>query len=104
MALTKWVRGSSWRTRATYMSSNSYVDCSGNIASLSIEAPNGTTYMTGITGQHVSTGVYQYYISTQSTDDLGIYICSWKSWFDYEHPWNYSPKVENEEISLVLVK
>jgi len=104
MTLTKYVRGNTWRTRVSYLSGNTPIDCSSNIANLTVEAPDGSTYMTGITGQHVSTGIYQYYLSTQSTDDLGIYVCSWESWFDYQHPWNYSPKVENEAIQLVHVK
>jgi len=101
---TKYERNTTWRTRVTYTSGSTNINCSGNVTNLTVYRPDGTVLLGPESGQHVATGIYDYYVSTQSTDDLGLYRCTWITYFDYGTPWNYSPKVDSEVIQLVLVK
>ena len=104
MSLTKYERGSTFRTRQTYVSGTTNVNCSGNLAYLTVYKPDGTTYIDSVSGSHVGTGIYEYYVSTSSTDLLGIWVCEWKGYFNYDAPWYNEPKVDRECIQLVYVK
>ena len=74
------------------------------MAFLSVDRPDGTAYMTNESGQRVSTGIYIYYVSTQATDQLGLYTLDWLAYFDYGSPWNYQAKVDRETVSIVSVE
>jgi hypothetical protein len=102
MALTKYERGTSWRSKVTYTSGSSYVDCSGNMAYLTVYAPNGDTFIGPVSGTHVQTGIYDYYISTQTDSNLGIYVTEWRGMFNYPKTWNW--KYDREANQLVYVK
>lgn len=104
MSVTKYERESTFKSQVTFTSGSTYIDCSGNKAYLTVYRPDGTVLLGPVSGTHASTGIYHYYVSTQSTDDLGLYVCEWKAWFNYEHPWDYSPKVDREAIQLVKIK
>lgn len=104
MALTKYERENIWKSQVVYTSSNTNINCSGNMTFLTVYRPDNTVLLGPESGQHTATGTYYYYVSTQSTDDLGIYICRWETRFDYGAPWNWAPKIDREAIQLVKVK
>jgi len=101
---TKYERETTFKTTVTYTSGSTNIDCSGNVTNLRVYDPNGTLIIGPVSGTHTSTGVYHYYVSTQSTHDLGLYICEWTTYFSYGSPWNWQPKVDREIINLVKVK
>lgn len=101
---TKRERGSTFRSRVTYTSGSTLVNCSGNVTNLTVYKSDGTTLLGPESGSHEGTGVYEYYVSTASTDPLGLYICEWKTYFDYGAPWNYQPKIDRELIQICHVK
>lgn len=103
MALDKWERGSTWKTQLLCKSGSTLINCSGNYAELKIYDPNATVVI-DTSGQHQSIGTYIYYVSTQTNQDLGIWLAEWKFWFDYSGPWGYSPKYDRYPIQLVHVK
>jgi len=104
MTLTKWERGSIWKSQVVYTSGSTNINCSGNMTNITVYRPDGTILLGPESGQHATTGTYIYYVSTQSTDDLGIYVTEWKTYFDYDSPWDYAPKIDREAIQLVKVK
>jgi len=104
MALTKFERGTTWKATVTFTSGSTNIDCSGNMAYLTVYRPDGTVLLGPESGCHEATGMYNYYVSTQSTDDLGIYVTEWKGLFDYQHPFHWSPKYDRNPIQLVYVK
>jgi len=104
MALTKYERQNTWKSYVTYVSGTTNIDCSGNMAYLTVYRPDGTVLLGPVSGIRDSTGVYKYYVSTQSTDDLGIYVCEWKAYFNYGAPWDYSPKYDREAVQIVKVE
>jgi len=104
MTLTKYERETTFKSRVTYTSGSTNINCSGNLAYITVYRPDGTVLLGPESGQHAATGIYDYYVSTQSTDDLGIYVCEWKTEFDYGMPWQNSPKYDREAIQLVKVK
>jgi len=104
MTLTEYERGTVFKTNTVYTSGSTYIDCSGNMAYLTVYKPNGDTLLGPVSGLHESTGTYQYFVSTQTTDDLGIYVLEWKAMFNYQAPWNYSWKYDREPIHIVYVK
>ena len=102
--LARYERGSTFRTATAYTSGSTEIDCSGNMAYFTMYAPDGTSIIGPVSGHWYSTGVYEYFPSTQTTSDLGIYVLEWKAEFNYQSPWNYSPKYDREPIELVYVK
>jgi len=103
MSVTRFERSNSFKTQVAFYSGSSYVDPSGNMAHLIVYAPDGTEFLSGISGVRVSEGIYKYYIQTTSTDDLGLYIIDWYGNFNYGNPWDYEEKHEKEVIQLVNV-
>jgi len=101
---TKYERGTTFRSYVYYQSGSTPIDCSGNMAYFTLYDPNGVVIIGPVSGHHVSTGTYEYFPSTQNTHDLGLYCCEWKAWFDYQSPWNFSPKIDREVIQLVYVE
>lgn len=95
--------GSTFKTTVTYKSGTTYVDPSGNMTFLSMKSPDGAVYMTSESGQRTSQGIYKYYVSTQTNDQLGLYTLSWLSYFNYSSPWDYKPKIDRETVSIVSV-
>jgi len=104
MSLTSYERGTTFRTYTTYTSGSTNIDCSGNMAFFTMYNPDGSINMGPVSGHHIGTGVYEYFASTQTTDDLGIYVLEWKSYFNYQFPWYYSPKYDREAVHICHVK
>jgi len=104
MSLTKFERGNTFKTTVTFTSGSTNIDPSGNKAFLDVYKPDGTMLLQGVSGSRVSTGVYHYYISTDSNDPLGIYIIDWKGMFNYGFPWTYQWKHQKNTIQLLEVE
>jgi len=104
MSVTKYERGNTFKTSVEFISGSTYVDPSGNKAYLTVYKPDGTTLLSAVSGTREDAGKYYYYISTNSSDPLGLYVIDWYGYFDYGSPWNYMPKHEKEVIQLVDVK
>jgi len=104
MSLTKYERGTTFKTTTTYLSGSTYINPSGNKAFLTVYDPNGTAIISNEEGTTDTTGIYHYFVSTQLSNDLGIYVLEWKAMFNYQSPWNYSWKYDREPIHICHVK
>ena len=104
MALTKYERGTTFKSTTTYTSGSTYIDPSGNMAFLNVYAPDGDLIIGPVSGSRDSTGIYHYFVSTQSNSDLGIYILEWKAQFNYGSPWNFSWKYDRCPVQIAHVK
>ena len=104
VTIKEYERNNSWKSQVVYTSGNTNIDCSGNMAYLTVYDPDGTILLGPISGMHSDTGTYYYYVSTQSSDNLGLYICEWKSYFNYGARQGYLPKYDREVVSIVKVK
>ena len=102
MALTKFERSTTIRTKVAFTSGSTLVDPSGNRAFVDIYKPDGT-YLLQSSGSKDSTGNYRYYFNTTTSDPLGIYIIDWWGRFNYGPPYSYKEKHEKEVIWLVNV-
>lgn len=106
MSLTKYERGTSWKSQVTYTSGTTNINCSGNMAYLTVYKPDGTTLMGSVSGiNNVGiSGVYYYYPSTNTTSPLGIYVEEWKAYFDYGSRTGWRIKYDREPVWIVHVK
>ncbi len=102
MTVAVYERENAFTSTVTWMSSNSYVDPSGNMSFIKVYDPNGTLYISA-SGVRTDTGIYHYRISTQSDAELGLWKIRWHALFSYESPFSYLPKSESEVIQLVDV-
>lgn len=104
MTLTEYERGTTWKSTVTYQSGSSYVDCSGNMAYLTVYKADGSVLLGPASGVHESTGIYHYFVSTQSTDPLGIYVTEWMGRFNYQGRFLHSPKYDRDAVLIRYVK
>jgi len=102
MGLTEYERESTFKTSVTFTSGSTNVDPSGNIAYVDVYKSDGTLLWTAASksGTRSASGQYYYYISTQSTDPLGVYVIDWYGNFDYGGQWSYMPKHEKYEVRV----
>lgn len=96
-------RETTFKSQVTWTSGSTNVDPSGNMSFLEVYDPNDNRII-NTSGQKSDTGVYYYYISTQSSDDLGLYRIRWRALFNYNAPWNFSPSYDTEVVQIVKVK
>jgi len=102
MSLDRRERLNTFKTQVLWKSGNVAVDPSGNMTFISVfDADN--TELINSSGQRSSTGTYYYYISTNANDPLGLYRIRWKGLFDYDSPFEYSPKYDTEIVQIVKV-
>jgi len=103
MSISEMERDNTWKTQCQFISGSTYVDPSGNLAYLTVYNPDGDALAgyDSVSGGRVSLGTYKYYVRVSSNNDLGLYICKWKGDFNYQSPWDFKQKVENE---VVLIK
>ena len=104
MALTKYERNSSWKSTVTYASSNTNINCSGNVSILTVYGPDGSIEFGPVSGVHQETGIYYQYPSTSTTSDLGIHVAEWKTFFNYGTNLGWRPKYDREAVQIVKVK
>ena len=100
MGLVKWERGNVMRTQVIWKSGSSYTDPSSNISYLDITSPDGTSYLSESSNRR-SEGIYDYHVSTNTTDDLGIYKIRHYGYFSY--PKGYLVKSDAYEVQMVDV-
>ena len=86
----------------TFYSGSTAIDPSGNIAWIDVYDPNGTLYIHD-SGVRSSTGTYYYYISTASTNDLGIWTIDWYGSFYEDEHFGYKPRHDKECVILKKV-
>jgi hypothetical protein len=67
---------------------------------IDIYKSDGTYLIQSASGERSDTGVYHYYISTASTDPLGIYIIDWYGDFNYGGNFGYLP-LHNKECIVI---
>jgi len=103
VVLGEYERGSTFKSVETYKSGSTYVDPSGNIAFITMYDPDGNVIIDN-SGQRASTGVYYYYVSTQTDSPLGLYRIRWRAYWNFGSPWNYAPKDDTEAVSIVSVE
>jgi len=99
MALPKKIRGTTFKHQIEFKSGSSLVDCSGNMLTFNFYEPDGILKMS-VSGTHRSTGLYDAYFSTQTTDDLGIWILESKGYFSYRTTYPWGPKRTRDEIEI----
>ena len=102
--VTSYERETTWRTQVVFQSGSTNIDPSSNMAYLDVIDSEGTTIISSVSGTRTDTGTYHYYISTQSTDPLGLYLVEWRGLFNYGGRWNYSPKYDKSVVNIVKVK
>lgn len=103
MSIGTYERGTTFQTILTLVSGSSYVNCSGNMAYLSFNDPAGSEIFSDISGTHDSTGIYSYYVSTNSSHNLGLYELQWKFMLDLgRHGWQW--KEDSETVSIVEIE
>ena len=103
MSIGTYERGTTFKAQVTYTSGSTNVDPSGSIAFIDIYKPDGTLYISN-SGQSDATGVYYYYVSTQTDDPMGFYKIRWKAYFQYRNPWDYMPKYDSETVRIVDIE
>jgi len=104
MSLTEYERLSTWKTTVTWTSGSTAVDPSGNMSFIDVYKPDGTLLITTpASGERDGVGVFHYYISTASTDPLGIYIIDWHALFDYGGNFGYMPLHDKECVIIEKV-
>ena len=102
MSYTSYERGSTFKSTITFTSGSVNVDPSGNRVFIEVYKPDGTKFIDS-SGSRDSTGVYHYFISTQSTYDLGIYRVKWYGYFDEKGKFSHVPKIEQDGFIITIV-
>jgi len=103
MTVTTWERENSFKSKVEWLSGSTYVDPSANKSFIKVYDPEGNLYISH-SGIRESTGIYHYYVSTQSNATLGLWKIQWYAYFTYESPFSYLMKSETEVIDLVDVQ
>jgi len=103
MSATIWEKENTFKSTVEWLSGSTYVDPSANKSFINVYDPDGTLYISH-SGIRDSTGVYHYYISTQSNAELGLWKIQWHGYFNYESPFSFLKKSETEVIQLVDVE
>lgn len=101
MSLTKYERGNTIQIKATFQSNDTPTDPSGQKVWFHIIKPDGTYLYSAQQADRVSTGTYRYYISTNTTDPLGIYIVHWYGYHTVGGAQPHLPIVQRDVFQLV---
>jgi len=98
-------RGTTWKTTIQFISGSTYIDPSGNLAYLNAYYPDGTlVWPSGsVSGSRQSQGYYYAYVTTESTDPLGLYVLDWYGSFNYGTTWGYRNKHQREDYQEKLL-
>jgi hypothetical protein len=101
MSLEKFERKNTIQADVTFQTGGVDTDPYNNEVYISVIKPNGNYMMKGESAARTGTGDYRYYISTQSTDPLGIYIVQWSGQHDTGGSQGYVPLVQRDAFQLV---
>lgn len=98
-------RGNTFKVKTAWTSGSNdvAVDASSNICYLDWIDPQGNVIINDLSGSHSSTGIYQAYISTSASHNLGIWTASWRAMFQYG-PTDWRWKEDKESIEIVYIK
>jgi hypothetical protein len=89
--------------RLTYICKSGSVAVYPLSANLNVYKPNGTVLYQSVSGHKTgTTGEFYYYISTNSTSDLGIYTYRWHGKVNYG-PWGYLPDDDMDSFILTTI-
>jgi hypothetical protein len=102
MSVTNYERGTSFRVTVTFVSGSTVKDPSDNIALIDMYTPNGTLLFSN-SGTRDSTGIYHCYISTQNTDDLGLYRIKWTGYMNIGGKYTHIPQVYQDAVNISIV-
>lgn len=102
MTLTKIVRGDTYRiTNTFYSGSTATWPISANVTWYD---PNGNAIFTDRSGLRTSTtGLFYYYVSTNSSHDLGIWVAEWTGKMDYGTIFGNLPETYRNVYQVVKV-
>jgi len=103
MTLPKYERGNTIKTDIDFKSDDVLEDPYDDIAYVDVIRPDGTYLMTDVSGTRDGEGEYHYYISTNSTDILGIYKIVWKAQHDVGGAQGLMPLRQRDTFQLVDV-
>ena len=101
MSLTKYERKNSIKCDVTFQTGGVDTDPSGNKVYLSVIRPDNTYLYSSVSATRTDTGDYRYYISTNSSDPLGIYRIEWKGWHDVGGSQGNLPIIQRDAFSIV---
>lgn len=72
-------------------------------ANLTVKKPDGTALLTDVSGHRTgTTGEFYYYMSTNSTSDLGIYVTEWHGDIQYSN-WGRLPFMDRDAFILTTI-
>jgi hypothetical protein len=73
-------------------------------ANLTIYRPDKTLLLQDVSGHRTGvTGEFYYYISTNSTSDLGIYVTEWHGDISYGSHWGRLPYLDRDAFILTTI-
>ena len=99
--VSKYERGNTIKIEATFKSNGANTDPSGNKVWFHIIKPDGTYLYSSQLAERVDTGQYRYYISTSSTDPLGLYIVQWYAYHNLGGSIGSMPIVQRDVFWIV---
>jgi len=101
MTLPKYERKNTIKADITFKSNGVNTDPSGNTAFITVYRPDGAQLFSETKASRVDTGVYRYYISTNASDPLGIYIVQWRAYHNVGGTQGYLPIIQRDAFQLV---
>ncbi len=104
MALDKYERCNTIKADVTFQVSSSPTDPSGNKAWVSVVKSDGNYLYSSQSASRTGTGTYRYYISTNSTDPLGVYVILWKGYHNTGGSQGALPIYQRDAFQLVDVE
>ena len=100
MSLQSYERGDTFKVTVEWKSGSTYTDPLNNASHLTIYKPDGTKLLDNVSGSRLATGIYYYYPSTSTTEQLGIYIIEWNGKFTYGNPYGNLPNYQRECVII----
>lgn len=101
MSLTKYERGNTIKITAAFKSDDILTDPSGNKVWFHVIRSDGEYLYSAQQATRTGTGTYQYYISTNASDPLGIYIVHWYAYHTVGGSQPHLPLVQRDVFQLV---
>jgi len=109
MSLSKYERGNTIQSTITFKQNDVATDPSGGTAGtarayITVYKPDGTTLFTEASGTRTSTGTFRYYIPTDPTDPLGIYVVQWRAMHNVGGAQGYLDIYQRDAFQIVDVE
>jgi len=100
--MDKYERESTIKAEITFKVSGSNTDPYDNSVNVNVIRPNDTYMYSGATATRLDTGEYRYFISSNTSDMLGIYTIVWKAEHDVGGTQGLMPLVQRDYFQLVM--